>query len=137
MRTRIVGILGMSLLALSGCQNMCGGGYPMQSMTRVPPPGTGSYPMPGAYYNNTMGAQSAVSPAIQPAAGLANAEYLSTTPSADVAAAQFTVPAQAASSYPAPLLNNTLPDGSSYPVDTPPVVRANFSDNAPNLQWQR
>ncbi|MEZ6133906.1 MAG: hypothetical protein R3C53_03240 [Pirellulaceae bacterium] len=35
-----------------GCQSWNPMGFPMQNMSRVPPPGTGTYPVPNGYYNN-------------------------------------------------------------------------------------
>ena len=42
-----------SAVSLSGCQSWSGGTFPLQSQTRVPPPGTGTYQLPNGYYNNT------------------------------------------------------------------------------------
>lgn len=50
-------------IGLSGCQTWPGGTFPMQGATRVPPPGTGTYPLPNGYYNNTN--TSAVAPTNQ------------------------------------------------------------------------
>lgn len=36
-----------------GCHSMSGLSLPMQEMSRVPPPGTGSYQAPQAYYNQS------------------------------------------------------------------------------------
>jgi hypothetical protein len=46
------------LVFASGCQSWSNMSAPMQSATRVPPPGTGSYNLQGAYYNNPATAQS-------------------------------------------------------------------------------
>ena len=51
-------LVGSAVICQSGCQNFGGGGYPMQSVTRVPPPGTGSYPVGGGYYGAPASAQS-------------------------------------------------------------------------------
>lgn len=34
-----------------GCQSWNAGGFPLDNMSRVPPPGTGTYQLPGGYYN--------------------------------------------------------------------------------------
>jgi hypothetical protein len=46
-----------------GCQSWQGASFPMQNATRVPPPGTGTYPVPSGYYNNN--STSALTPAAQ------------------------------------------------------------------------
>ncbi len=43
-----LGLTGMTLLA--GCTSMPQGVFPMQNMSRVPAPGTGTYNLPGNYY---------------------------------------------------------------------------------------
>ncbi len=48
----------VAAIAVSGCQTWAPTGFPLQNMSRVPPPGTGTYQMPNGYYNNT----SAVAP---------------------------------------------------------------------------
>ena len=65
------------LASQAGCHHSWPTPVPMQNVNRVPPPGTGSYPMQGGYYNNPMGMQSSVlpsgDPAVQTAAFAANA----------------------------------------------------------------
>lgn len=50
-------LMGAALIAvavgLSGCQAWPGANFPVQNTTRVPPPGTGTYNLPGGYYNKT------------------------------------------------------------------------------------
>ena len=53
----------LALGHLVGCQSWQGAGFPMQNATRVPPPGTGTYPVPSGYYNNN--STSALTPAAQ------------------------------------------------------------------------
>ncbi|WP_145076494.1 hypothetical protein [Aureliella helgolandensis] len=48
-------LLVLSLCVLCGCQAGASG-FPMQNMTRVPPPGTGTYQTSGDYYNNNTSA---------------------------------------------------------------------------------
>lgn len=55
-------LIGSAIVSQVGCQNFGTGGYPMQSVTRVPPPGTGSYPVGGGYYGGPAGAQTSVAP---------------------------------------------------------------------------
>lgn len=126
------------VVSQAGCQNMCGGGYPMQGMTRVPPPGTGSYPMPGSYYN-PMGSQSATTPAgnlpttslaadpiATPAvvsAGYSASNSLATTASANVNPAGYS--ADGSSSVSTNPINQVSP--AQYPQQP----------TSPNLQWQR
>lgn len=106
MRVLTAGIIMLGLLLQSGCQNLCGGGYPMQSITRVPPPGTGSYPMQGGYYNNPMGAQSNLAPGSMPA-GFA-ASQTGTPGNPQIMSAQNVVPAQ----YTAPAVTSSIPANS-------------------------
>ncbi len=87
----------LGLLVSSGCHNL---GSPMQSATRVPPPGTGSYNLQGAYYNNPATATS------------------STVPSSPVPIFQ----ANAAPTNPAPVVqasatsDNYAPAGANFPT---------------------
>lgn len=115
------------LVCQAGCQNLGGGGYPMQSVTRVPPPGTGSYPVQGGYYNNPAAAQTSAAPgtmaapvASMPAAGPTG----SVGPEGSfVSQAQFTAP-EASSSFPAGVpVQGTSPQTAEVP-------------SIPSLQWQ-
>lgn len=45
-------LVALSLTAMCGCQTWSTGGYPLQNVSRVPPPGTGTYQLPNGYYNN-------------------------------------------------------------------------------------
>jgi hypothetical protein len=55
------------LASQTGCHHSWPTPLPMQNVNRVPPPGTGSYPMQGGYYNSPMGMQSSVQPSGDPA----------------------------------------------------------------------
>lgn len=101
--------------AVVGCQSL--GGYSAQSITRVPPIGTGSYQVPGSYYGNaappnSTAANNAAAPANNLSVTLGDTSGLQ-----PVTTAQFSdIPSTSGSS---------------------PVVgaaAAQFSD--PQLQWQ-
>jgi hypothetical protein len=143
------------LLSLCGCQTWSNGAYPLQNVSRVPPPGTGSYQMPNGYYNN---GTAALSPTGQVTAASANVSGLRPasgglptttlndfgTSQNQVQTAQFTQPANAGQS------------GVSGPTDFSPTsnvqnsgfqsqaissgASASFSDSQPDtseLQWQQ
>jgi len=134
----------------SGCQNFGGGGYPMQSVTRVPPPGTGSYPMQGGYYNTPSSAQSAAPPGSLPATTtasnpgavstdtyVAQAQYTATDsspnpqPSGPIGSTMHSVPVtDPVSALPQSSLNSTTTvQPSAFP-------QASGSPSLPTLQWQ-
>lgn len=59
----IISALGCWIMASHlGCHHSCGNPFPMQGMSRVPPPATGSFPAQGGYYNAPMGMQSSFQP---------------------------------------------------------------------------
>jgi len=43
----------VAAIGLSGCQSWGPNAFPMNSMSRVSPPGTGTYTVPNGYYNQT------------------------------------------------------------------------------------
>lgn len=116
----------------------------MQSITRVPPPGTGSYSVPNNYYNNApaTGAQTSTTPVgLSPTQMTAGGVAPST-----VVPAQFSQPADPYApdamsmppNVPGSLGGAPVPATNlSVPVQSvPPVVNQSFSDVAPNLNWQ-
>lgn len=137
--------LALMVIVQTGCQNMCGGGYPMQGMTRVPPPGTGSYPMPGTYYN-PMGTQSAVTPS-----GNLPATALAAGPSngSAVVSAGYTGSSSMANTATAPSANSAITNDPTSGISTAAATYSNVSSSpaqynqqtvqpaSPSLQWTR
>jgi hypothetical protein len=143
-----------------GCHHSCGNSFPMQGMNRVPPPGTGSYPMQGGYYNAPMGMQSATpmqgsapSMASNSAGGFPQAVdpmMVGQNPAFTSNAQASTRSGEAFATYETPQPYGSIPNtqspqpasvataGGSVPLQgQPPVVSASLSDSVPNLQWQQ
>ena len=119
-------LAGPLLLGMTGCCNWGGCGYPMNSMSRVPPPGTGSYPMPGSYYNNPVGMQSGFAPDMSPTRLASQGESpVVTAQSTDTAAAS------AHGSMTAQDAVQPQPAAGGQGVAT-----AGYSSEPPSLQWK-
>jgi hypothetical protein len=141
------------LFAFAGCQNL---GTPpsLPSMTRVPPPGAGSYQVPGNYYNGTQ-ATGQVGPVTS--ASVPNVNFTASGNGSPVVTAGFTSSSlPAASGQPStnsPLDPTGIVDASLQAVGqsvnaassqlAPVVSSASFGDNAAplpstnaTLQWQ-
>lgn len=133
----------------------------MQGMTRVPPPGTGSFPMQGGYYNAPMGMQSALpgdggesSMAANSQGGVqAGGVYalagqnqaFGTNAPAAVPTGETYATYEMPQTYgnnsgnemnqPAPV--TTAGGSGGFSSQANPVVSANLSDSVPSLQWQQ
>ncbi len=121
----LTALLVLTSLVLVGCQGI--GGYSAQSVTRVPPIGTGTYALPGSagtYYGNAA-----------PAPGTAAMNTSAMQPQGNVAAnyqnGNFTTsnlqPATTTAQYDLP---STTAIGSG-------VSTASATSNGADLQWQR
>ncbi|MFN3190120.1 MAG: hypothetical protein ACE361_06315 [Aureliella sp.] len=127
------------MLALCGCQSW-NTGYPIQSPSRVPPPGTGSFQTSSPYYNgagnyNGTGNVSQNYPAAVPGYGVPQS-YSAPAP---VQPATFTAPqAQPSGVVPAaqfsPVNNAAFRDTGNQPASE--RTTTNFSDSNSNFQWQ-
>lgn len=128
-----------SMIFLCGCQTWSNGGYPLQNVSRVPPPGTGTYQLPNGYYNNTTAVSpsgqvmtaSATSDGLRPASGGLPTTTLNDFGNArsQVQQAQFTQPANAGQFAPSNMSGGTISNGGT----------TTFSDHLPDtsdLQWQ-
>ena len=158
----IISAIGCWILASHlGCHHSCGNSFPMQGMTRVPPPGTGSYPVQGGYYNAPMGMQSAMpmdggasSVASNPPSGFqaggssvvaGQNQGFGPNPSASVPPGETFATYEMPQSYgtnpgnamsqPAPV--TTAGGAGGFQGQANPVVSASLSDSVPSLQWQQ
>lgn len=135
-KTNVFGTVVMvAFVGLTGCQAWPGANFPLQNATRVPPPGTGTYPVPSGYYNNnatssfvpsTQTMQASNPSGLRPASG-----SLPTTDLAGgvVSAAHGSMVSQAgfatqSSSSSQPIGSNEFYSAAS----TPPVVPAAYSE---------
>ena len=159
-RLTVQGSVLLLAVSVAGCQSWSPGAFPLQNMSRVPPPGTGTYQLPSGYYNNSSAMNSSGSsqvmtastaenhpqpvggglPSTSPATGFqpfhGATQQLTASPSSPpVTSAQFTQPAPSgreATEFQAGQFT-TQEIGSTQP--------ASFSDDsqqaaAPALQWQ-
>lgn len=112
----------LTVAGFTGCQGL--GGYSAQSVTRVPPIGTGAYPLPGNgnYYGNAAPAQGTAM--LQP-----NGSTNSTNFEAGTYATTNMQPATSTAQYDFP---STTPVGSG--VSTASAVSP---VGGADLQWQR
>ena len=154
-------LLALSVTTLTACQSWSPAGTPLNNPARVPPPGTGTYQVPSAYYNNSGGNLSQVYSgsdpvAMQqamPAAGFAAAAD-GGLPASNVQPAAYAVPTnsnigQAGQGYSSPGMNNpavpstqfsdrSVESGSDFSSAAGSGPSTSFSDSvdAPPLQWQ-
>jgi hypothetical protein len=104
------GMLAAGSLMLAGCLGTGSNMYPMQNMSRVPPPGTGTYTPPGNYYRSAPGSGANVG--LQPVQG--------SSPTADWSGSNGMVqPAQFAGAA-----------SSNSPVQSSPVQPASYSQSS-------
>ncbi len=47
------GCAALTAISFAGCQTWSPGAFPLQNMSRVPPPATGAYTLPNGYYNHS------------------------------------------------------------------------------------
>ncbi len=115
-------------VCLSGCQSWQSGGFPLQNTTRVPPPGTGTFQVPNAYYNN--GSTSSISPNDQfnqtAAAGLRPA--VGAFPSTNLASGSNVIGASSFAPTASNLSSSNLSGNSS--LTAAPVVTASFAQGS-------
>ena len=138
----------LALFGLTGCQAWYGGGYPLQSNSRVPPPGTGSFQVPSTYYNNAGGSVSQVVqgvPTNSVAASAMNAPQASQGMAATNMTQALPSTSQNARGFPVanPMNNAVQPAGYVAPsaggqMPASGSASINFSDTneAPSLNWQ-
>lgn len=121
-----IALLLLTTLVLVGCQGL--GGYSAQSVTRVPPIGTGTYALPGGggtYYGNAApapGTAAMMQNGVQPYQGAVTASYQNGNYST----------------------SNLQPSASTAQYDLPStsaigggVSTAGATVNSADLQWQR
>lgn len=166
-----VGLVIATCLVMTGCQgwsgtNWQGPSLPLSSASRVPPPGTGTYQLPGSYYTNPAAGSNATTsnfsnaaPVVQASANVPigqagqrsstiSAEYrpVATDSAPQVSTAVYTDPnyasaqvVSAGAAMPATNLTSrtNLTSGTNWTSEGP-STSASFSDAPPstNLKWQ-
>jgi hypothetical protein len=125
-----------AFIGLTGCQNL--GNYSAQSVTRVPPIGTGTYQASGSYYGNpstnAVSANASTSNAglMNPPQGLSNSNMPSGMPTTTLTNA-----ANIPSTAPVSTAGYTAPStdfGNAAMTNAPNTASAAGNGN---LQWQR
>lgn len=141
--TLVILLAACSVVGFTGCRAWTGG-YPLQSPSRVPPPGTGTYQVPSNYYNNPGTVSQAYSGgATNVAASNLNTGY----PATNLVPATGVAPgtANAFGNAPVQPASFTTPTGSAPSSGIPSTNASqgassfNFNDNGSqaNLNWNR
>ena len=159
-KNAFLSVVALAVVSLCGCQSWSPGGFPLQNMSRVPPPGTGTYQLPNGYYNNNTSATTpsgqvmtaGATGGLRPAQGaLPTTNLAASQGNAQVQTAQFTAPAGNS-----PQFTGSSNSGGPTSIETPasgfPTNRyqsggsasssaasASFSDSeeaAADLKWQ-
>lgn len=139
MRRQVVGwVLASLAVGVSGCQSWSQIGQGMPSGSRVPPPGTGTYPVPSSYYNGAGAKTGAVSSNAQPAYATTASSNAASSNAASPSAGQTasrTSPTTGTASGPstAPGFNTGAPTTTStagYPIPTVDQMRGGINNTA-------
>lgn len=137
-------LFGLTIVGLSGCQSWMAG-YPLQSPTRVPPPGTNSYNVPSTYYNNTGGSVSQLYQGVPVSGGAVtlNPGMQPSQPSVAFGAqgvqpATYTTPGAPNANTGAVSAGYNMPTTGAFPNNGAPAgANANLGNNTPPpLNWQ-